>query len=439
MEHLLGFFSKSSNKSEKSNIVNNNIVRKRSYSNPHPHPSPRINNNNLDIKLSNKDLETLRSQNYDRSNFNYETLSKIGWWPDEILKFVEINRLSYIEFIQIFNNKCSMFDIPIRNAIYFMNQIPYCNDDQIRKFIKHRTTDISDNYWNKVVDEDNCYMEGLESRNRSNNENQHYYLLCALIKLISYKNISIDNLILKPEYIKKIKIFIAIYHLKNAHSMIDDILRTILQSCINKETNLDIYLPKIFYDMNSDIDKKILLYARSTSDNDLMNRSYLFRDIILYAVYKTTQFSFVYNYYNDFINNNILSDFKDNYITPFNHSKYLSLFTLNDIKRIEYVYLNLNDKIINKQQKTKLILENIDFTKLIEKNESLTSNRPRILTPKYSLKNNSFKLNNSDYPIFYVDAEDKYKHPHENKHIKRIVSLDKIHRRTKSVNINDKK
>nr|QBK90004.1 MAG: hypothetical protein LCPAC101_02890 [Pithovirus LCPAC101] len=348
-----------------------------------------------------KDLETLRLQNYDRRNFNYDKLSMAGWWPDEILKFTEINRMSYIDFMQIFNNKSNMFDTPIRNAIYFMVQVPYCDDDDIKKFISHRTTDISDNYWNKVVDEDNCYMDGLESRLRSKNEYQHYYLLHALTKLLSYDNIRVDDLVLKEEYIKKIKIFIAIYNLKNIYSMLDDILRNILKGCIQEES-IDLYLPLILYDTYFDLDRSVLTHARDTKDNDLLNRSYLYRDFILYGIYKTVQFSFVYSHHNDFVINNKLSQLKDNHMNPFQYEKYKLIFKEEDIERIEYIYLSLNNKIIGKQKKDRLIMENVDFAELLEQNENHMT-KSRAMTPKYSMTRHNF---NPNFPIFYISNND---------------------------------
>jgi hypothetical protein len=376
----------------------------------------------IDKDTSSKDLDTLRLYDYNRSQFDYNFMSNIGWNPDEILEFAEINRISYVEFRQIFDNKSNMFDKAIRNAIYFMNQDPYCNDSDIKQFISHRTTDISDNYWNRVVEEDNCFMDGLENRKRSNHEQQHYYLLKALSKLIKYKNIRTDEVKIKHEYIKNIKIFISIYHLKNAYSMIDDVMRNILYACINK-ISIAIYLPKIFFDMYNEIDDNILSHANSTEDVDLINRAYLFKDILSYALYKTTQFAFVYNTYDDFILLNELSDFKDNYITPFGKSKYKKIFSQEDITRIEYVYLNYHNKLINKNKKDKLIIQNIDFEKLMEKNEDF-SNRPRIMTPKYSSKNR-MPFDTSDYPVFYIKN-------HEKKNSATNILRRETHKRSKS-------
>ena len=374
-----------------------------------------------------KDLESLRLRNYDRCNFNYNTLSTIGWFPDEILNFLEINRMSYIDFIQRFNNKSSIFDIAIRNAIYFMVQSPYCKDTAIKKFISHRTTDISDNYWNKVVDEDNCFMDGLEDRLRSKNESQHYYLMCALTKLLSYKFISIDGLVLKKEYIKKIKIFIAIYNLKNIHAMIDDTLRNVLQGCIQGDP-IDLYLPSIFYGIYFDLDKSVLVHARSTSDSDLINRSYLYRDIILFGIYKTVQFSFVFNSHQEFVINNDLTQCDDNYLNPFKYEKYKYILSDVDIVRIECVYLSLYNKLDEKKTKDKLIMENTDFTKLLEQDENRIV-RPRSTTPKYSMKKSEF---NPNFPIFYIENDELKKKTKR----KRIMSQSKRHERAISDSMN---
>ena len=401
MEQLLNKFNL---KMDTSSTKSNRGISKRRRSRSVSSVSRNITHSQSNEEIG-KDLETLRLQNYDRCNFNYNVLSKIGWWPDEILKFAEINRISYIGFIQIYHNKSNMFDTPIRNAIYFMLQAPYCNDDTIKKFISHRTTDISDNYWSKVVDEDNCYMDGLENRDKSKNKYQHYYLLHALIKLLSYDNIGVDKLSLKEKYIKKIKIFIAIYNLKNIHAIIDDIIRNILQVCI-KGSSIDLYLPALLYDMYYDLDRSVLIYSRHTKDSDLVNRSYLYRDILLYGIYKTVQFSFVYNNYDDFVSYNKLSNFDIKYVHPFSHIKYKSMFGEDDIKRIEYVYLTLNNKIICKKKKDKLILENLDFSKLLEqnKNHDIT---PKIATPKYRMKERGLVSNfRPQFPIFFISDEE---------------------------------
>ena len=434
MDQILDFFGGNHKKDpnyKKDTKSVNNINRRKSDC---PKPTKFDNHvNNIDININNdindkitKDLDTLRQCDYDRSKFNYTFLSNIGWWPDEILKYAEINRLSYVEFRQVFDNKSDMFDRSIRNAIYFMNQDPYCEDKIIKEFISGRTTDISDNYWNRVVEEDNCFMDGLEDRNRSKDENQHHKLLQSLIKLLTYKTIEADGLLLKSEYIDKIKIFIAIYNLKYQYNMIDDALRNILYASIIKE-EIVLYLPLIFYMSYIELKDTILIYANSTHDQDLMNRAYLYKDLLSYALYKTTQFGYVYNKYDDFVTFNNLPDFHENYITPFGHSKFINMFTNDDIKRIEYVYLNYHNKLMNKQQKDKLIIQNIDFTKLLEKNEDIAS-RPRILTPKYSTKNRNYMLENQDYPIFYVKDTAKK----SNINNKNTLIKNQMHKRSKS-------
>lgn len=352
-------------------------------------------NNNNNIKLSDS-IDCLRNQDYKKKFFNYDMIKSIGWWPNEILEFIEINRLHYFKFIQYFEMNASIFDISLRNAIYFMNHPPYCNLGDIPKFLQHRTTNISDNYWNKVIEEDNCYMEGIEDRNRSDHENQHYYLLKALISLMNNDDISIDDLNLKNEYYNNIYLFIGLYHLKNMSAMIDNMFRKILYSSLNNDDTTGLFIPKIIFDLSNEIKYKVLYYAKLSKHQFFIDISYMFYDLLLYILWKSSLCSqtfigtnnlhyHLYKKYNKNINNIIDEDF------------YIKTFSYNSRERIYHVYNTFKRKYNIIQTKQKVILNADNFSELLNSNKVIKNNL--ISTPKYS----SIKDNINTYYITNID------------------------------------
>src|SRR5579872_6066309 len=90
------------------------------------------------------DLAYLRDKDLRRENFTYTQILKLGWWPDKILRFIETLRIGYNEFIQVYISTPDIFDVPIRNAIYFMNQKGYNKMAEIAKFLRNGNYEIPD-------------------------------------------------------------------------------------------------------------------------------------------------------------------------------------------------------------------------------------------------------------------------------------------------------
>lgn len=353
-----------------------------------------------DTLLKDNSLSNLRNIDYSRNKFNYDTFSSIGWWPDKILRLIEINRIHYIPFIQHFENNASICDTAIRNAIFFMNQPPYCKLHYINKFISYRTTNISDCYIRKVIEEDNCYMEGITDHYRSNNETQHYYLLKGLTELLSYNEIKIDDLKLKKQYIEKLNLFVGIYNLKNLSAMIDDIMRNILKSTINKD-NLNIFLPKIYLDIISELDINVIKYAKISNYEYFIDKAYCFRDIIYYAFYKSSLCS------QTFIGTHSLIKkiYNEDNIIVYNiiyYDKFKQMFNKKNRYRIFEVYNYYNKKIMKKEKQLSIIIQHNNFDNLLKSHNKLSETES--LTPKYKLiPEPLFNNKNNMFPIYYIN------------------------------------
>lgn len=395
-------------------------------------------------------ISYIKKQDLRRNIFSIEVISKIGWWPDEMLRHIQIGRLIYISFMQNYLNEPSIFDRPLRNAIYFMNQKPYCEDNIISKFIKNNSTEISDNYWLKVVQEDNCYMGEYEDRKRSTDtEAKHFNLLKSIMKLLKYKEIKYDNLLLNDEYIKLLNIYVSIYLLKNMLAMIDEILRKLIISALENNV-VELYLPDIFINLiNDDIKKNVLYYAKRSKNQELLNRVYLIKDILLYASYSTLEFDHIFNgkksQNGDYIINNAYLSF----LSMEKNKKYRKYFKKEAVRRIECVYRLYMDKLARKQNHEKLVMNNSDnFELLQEESDRLNRSRSNTITPRYvdtsktktnrnnyMLSSHKFSydmddiINNDITPIFPVDDDDSQSND-DNAKIKK-------HKKFRSTSVND--
>nr|QBK90286.1 MAG: hypothetical protein LCPAC102_01990 [Pithovirus LCPAC102] len=408
MSNFFGFFSKSDNSTNNNKNNRSSIKRANSDILRPTHINEHIKQNIKNDKILNT-YSYLRYQNYDRSLFSYKLLSSIGWWPDEIIKFIEIFRLAYVEFIQSFSNKASIFDTPIRNAIFFMTQRKYSKRSIISKFIKNKSNNIEDNYLNLVIQEDNCYMDEYEDRNRSSTENKHYLLLRAIQELLTLSPIEYEDYKLKKEYEDKLKVFIIIYELKNMYAMIDNILRSSLCTFLECDDEGPTINLTILFDgfINETIDTKLLKYIRSCENNkkkymkNIFNSSYLFRDLILYGLYKSIQFRDVFDIHISYEK-----------LSEFNEVKYINIFTMTVIHRIEYIYKSFLDKLNYQKTRQQLILNGDTFTELMKNKNINDINIP--ISPKYTREyQNNDSINNA-FPIFTVDDMEKYKTEHIN-------------------------
>jgi len=394
MDSFLGLFTK---KSEKISDTHPIITRSRRASTVSGYSAPKMT---LDIQppqkviaveepiksivMEKKTLKYFRDQDFNRSKFNFEIVSCLNWWPDEILHFLEVLRLAYVNFINIYLYKANLFDAAIRNAIFFMNQNPYCKLPAISKFLKTGNYAINDNYWLIVSNEDNCYMSELEDRNRSPNEQKHYLLLRALEELLTQPLIKYNNMVFEKDYEHKLRIFVTIYNLKNAYAMVDDACKTTLQAAIDG-ISLDFSLNDLFKGMITEINNKMIFHMKKVNDIDLVTTIYTFYDIIAYALYNTTQF------------NHVFTPNLTQQLNPFASEFYQKFYTSEVLNRITYVYSYYINIIKNKDYKDKLILETSDFTVLQNKNIQLP-----LLTPKYTIKYLNAENCDTDYEKEFV-------------------------------------
>ena len=370
------------------------------------------------VKVNNDASYTsLKKRNYDRRKFTYDTLNYVEWWPDKIMEYIDVLRIAYVNFIQSFSNKASLFDTPLRNSIYFMSQYKYSEIKEISDFIKNHNTSICDKYLNVVIHEDNCYMDGLEDRFRMPDEKKHAALLKAVEKLLSLEPIEHNGIMMDPDYIILLRIYIVIYDLKNNYAKLDSILRNSLMLCLTNEhagPGLSFTFLTI---LEGQIDNGILLQLRKCKNikkhfNKIFNCTYLFRDLILYGLYKTLQFKDIF-------------DQNDTYRTTiFLNNNYKKIYTDDVIERLEIIYDRYVKKLNSRNQQNKLLLNNSDFEDLIKKKQYDISEME--VTPKYSLKKS---IGTSEkFPIFTVDDKDKYEDDtwRSNKQMKKSTSNDFI-------------
>jgi hypothetical protein len=342
-----------------------------------------------------RSIEYFKRQNLHRGNFSYDILTDIGWWPDEILTFLEILRLSYTDFINTYISSANEFDVPIRNAIYFMHQKQYNKIPDIEKFTKYGNFEIPDNYLNLVISEDNCYMHEIEERSRSINEKKHFLLSKALDRLLTIEGISSGDLILQKEHENKIRIYLSIYNLRNAYSVIDDALRNIISASLNKH-KMHISIFSFIQDMINDIDDKVISHFRKINDHKLFNKVYLFKDLLYYILYNSIQFNYTFTFHRD-----ITGDLDNiDKVSPFSNDK---VFTDELISRIQYVYKYHLLMLVERYQKNKKILEITNINNLvIDNSKSISSN---MMTPRYIPKTFS-SIGEKSEGTFIIDIKD---------------------------------
>ena len=341
-----------------------------------------------------KSIDYIKSQDLSRKNVSFELVSKVKWWPDEIVVFLEILSVAYTNFINSYMCDCNIFDEPIRRSIYFMNQKKYDKMNHIRKFIKNCNFNIPDNYLSIVISEDNCYMKGLEDRTRSVNENKHYLLVRALDQLLESGQISEGDLILGKNNEFLIRLYLCIYYLKNGYAVIDDFLKTILVSFIQK-IDIDMSLDIFSSDIIKDLDVKILTKIKNFDDHKLYTKFNILKDLLLYMNYNTLQFDYVFNHN---------TNYSDKYIGS--EKLFCSDRSLNTetISRIEYIYKYHINILHNRYIKDNLLLQNIKI-------ESIMSNFNDFILPEPIYYMNIIRSNlssNPDFKIFVIkDTNDK--------------------------------
>lgn len=293
-------------------------------------------------------------QDLSRSQFSYETLCDVLWWPDLILIFLKINRLAYIEFIHSYTSTAETFDEPLRKVVYYMAHRNYCQIPEISTFIKLDNSIIPDHYLNKVVNEDNCYMHEIEERHRSPNENKHYLLIKALTKLMTLAPIGDESTTLDKESEKQVRIFLLIYKIKNQYAVVDDTLRKILKAAL-EGFKLRMMLPRYFREMITELDEAVEILLKSFRDDNLYTKIYTFRDLLIYAYQQTSEFERVF-----------LGVKRES-------------FTEEDLRRADCIYGYYHKLLSDRQTKSSIIQEHRDFEVIRSKLEEKV-----IETPKYT-------------------------------------------------------
>lgn len=312
-------------------------------------------------------------QDLSRSQFSYDTLVDILWWPDLILTFLKINRLAYIEFIHSYTSQDEIFDKPLREAVYYMIHRNYCEIPEISAFIKLDDSGIPDHYLNRVVNEDNCYMHEIEERHRSPNEKKHYLLIKALMKLMSLAPIGDESSNLDKESEKQVRIFLLIYKIKNQYAVVDNALRKILSSALEKFTS-GLMLPCFLRDLIGELDDFVETIFKSFHDDNLYTKIYTFRDLLIYACQQTSDFERI-----------------------FSGVKHKS-FSQEDLQRADSIYQYYHKLLSDRQAKSVIIEQNKDFEVIRSKLEG--AKNKHIETPKYT---NRYDHNGRLSPVLLHD------------------------------------
>lgn len=318
--------------------------------------------------LDTKSREFFRTQDLSRHKFSITILSEMNWWPDEMILMVEILFLSYNEFINTYRSNSAMFDLAIRNAIYFMNQKKYSSASEINRFVVTGDYNIPDNYLSAVIAEDNCYMREIEDRKRSIHENKHYLLMKALEILLTLAPIEDGGLTLKKEYEDLIRMYVTIYNLKNMYAIVDDTLRCVISSAL-QNTHIGINLYTYFKDLLEDCDNRILIHLRKYYDEQLFTKVNIFRDLLLYAYHSTKQFNYVFNFARNA-----------------QHPEKLCPHPIIDndtLKRIEYVYKFYLASVASRENKARIIRNSGNFEEMVSQINS-TDGATQLITPRYT-------------------------------------------------------
>jgi len=406
MDNLKKIFNSSGSIKIKGEPDERKLGRKRSRSDVGAGSSP--GNFKSDKSESSEDIKSIdhfKRQNLDRDQFGYSVLSDISWWPDEILLFLEVLRISYQDFINPYMSTANTFDTSIRNAIYFMNQKKYNKIPDIEKFVKCGNFEIPDNYLNLVISEDNCYMHELEERKRSVNETKHYLLSRALDKLISLGGIYDGDLVFKKEHESAVRMYLIIYNIRNAYAVVDDTLRLLLRAALDKN-KMDIQIYNFVYDLINDLDERVITHLYSglswsnpdldggpELNNKLFGKIYIFRDLLLYTLHNSLNFNHTFTFKRDITRN--LDGIEA--LSPLRNNKYNKFFNDEVVNRIEYVYKYYLGILAEKFRKNEKLLNGTDFDSL--RNESDKSN---ILTPRYTFKS-GITQNERSSNIFIID------------------------------------
>ena len=296
-----------------------------------------------------KSIEYFKTQDLSRNRFSYDTLSMIDWWPDEILTFLEIIRIAYIDFLNAYTSQPDRFDLALHHSTFFMTSPnpQYEKTDDIKQFLRCKDQTIAKNYINVVIGEDNCYMHELGEHLRSENENKHYLFVRALESLLDGKRVVVDGEFhLKEETSNLIRSYICFYHMKNFYATLDDALRNMIHMCLHNMDN-GISLAEIANGLITEIETRVIVHLRRTRDELMFDKMCILNDLLLYMSYCTSLFHFVFNY------SRRSSTDLNTRLTPFDDDN--RRFTPEVVIRIKHVYRYFLSVRHDREQKEQLI------------------------------------------------------------------------------------
>lgn len=239
-----------------------------------------------------KSTKYFKSQNLKRNQFTIDAISQIKWWPDEIVSFLDVIKLTYIDFISSYEMN-DEFDEPLRDAIFYMLKKPYSDHTSIAKFIQYNDQSIPKNYVGAMFAEDNCRMYDLDDRLRSKNDQKHLILVKALTRLLAHSPVKHERYQLGAKQEILLRRYMIIYNLRKCYASVDDMLRNILHSVFEKIsgiTDLTLILEELITEFQR--------YATSQlryMDEKLLNKVYIFCDLLSYVAMRNRQCDLVFN------------------------------------------------------------------------------------------------------------------------------------------------
>lgn len=348
-------------------------------------------------------LQFLKKQDLSRNRFTYDQVLDIGIWPDKILRYIEILRLAYLEFINYYSSNASIFDDALKNAIFFMQQGNYSKIREIEAFNKTGGLHVTENYFNTVKMEDNCYMAEIEDRQRSKSETKHYLLFKALVSLLNTLQsgpIIYDQFYLTDEYIKSIRIYVSIYDLKIRYAVIDETLRKMLKALLQGDTlSPSIILYLFLIDTRNEVKDFIEPHVKRTLDDSLLTYLYTFMDILSFIIYECLQFKHIFTCTDN-------SSFLD-------YTNEDPILSISVIERIQKAYGVFNIRLKEAEQRDSIVLRTDSFTDLIKCSKmdsiQIIPTRPLKYTMKYIIE--------KDTEIFLIDISEYstvHKHTRKN-------------------------
>ncbi len=284
-----------------------------------------------------------------------------------------------------------------------MQQGNYSKIREIEAFNKTGGLHVTENYFNTVKMEDNCYMAEIEDRQRSKSETKHYLLFKALVSLLNTLQsgpIIYDQFYLTDEYIKSIRIYVSIYDLKIRYAVIDETLRKMLKALLQGDTlSPSIILYLFLIDTRNEVKDFIEPHVKRTLDDSLLTYLYTFMDILSFIIYECLQFKHIFTCTDN-------SSFLD-------YTNEDPILSISVIERIQKAYGVFNIRLKEAEQRDSIVLRTDSFTDLIKCSKmdsiQIIPTRPLKYTMKYIIE--------KDTEIFLIDISEYstvHKHTRKN-------------------------